>query len=69
MWQPAKSEAEKLQETVRQKENQIAQLQTAKIQLENQLTKVAAGKCPCCGKTFKLLQKHMANKHPQHLKK
>lgn len=69
MWQPDKTDSEILTAKLREKENQVAQLQTAKIQLESQLTKVAAGKCPCCSKTFKSLQKHMVDKHPHHIKK
>jgi hypothetical protein len=26
----------------------------------------AAGVCPCCGRTFKQLQRHMASKHPDY---
>jgi hypothetical protein len=67
-----KTQAELLAEKLKQKENEIAQKITANIQLENQLDKankklknVAAGKCPCCDKTFKVLSKHLANKHPE----
>lgn len=33
----------------------------AKTRLAN---KMAAGNCPCCKKHFKVLEKHMKNKHP-----
>lgn len=65
------TEAEKLKRQLQQKENDLAQLGTAKIQLEDQLNKanrklkrVNEGKCPCCDKTYKHLAAHMKNKHP-----
>lgn len=67
-----KTEAEKLKDQLRQKENELAQTVTAKIQIENQLDKankklkrVAAGQCPCCDKTYVHLSNHMAKKHPE----
>jgi len=30
------------------------------------LTRVHAGVCPCCNRTFKQLARHMAAKHPEH---
>jgi hypothetical protein len=64
----AESEAEKLQRQLRRREYEIAQLSSSKIQLEQQLQKVASGKCPCCNKVYKHLQAHMKNKHPHALK-
>lgn len=32
--------------------------------LTRQRKRVAAGVCPCCGRTFQQLARHMANKHP-----
>lgn len=29
-------------------------------------TRVAAGTCPCCTRTFSQLARHMATKHPEH---
>lgn len=65
------TEAEKLKEQLRRKENELTQTCAAKIQLESQLTKaqnklkrVHAGQCPCCNKTYKHLTAHMKNKHP-----
>jgi uncharacterized C2H2 Zn-finger protein len=66
---PEKNKADILQEKLNQKQNEIAQLSASKVQLEAQLQKVAAGKCPCCGKLYKHLQSHMKNKHPHALKK
>lgn len=68
MWHAHKSTAEELADKLKNTENQVAQLQTAKIQLEGQLKKVSEGKCPCCGKTFKSLQKHLVSRHPNYSK-
>lgn len=66
------SEAQKLKRQLQQKENELAQTVTAKIQIENQLDKankklkkVASGQCPCCDKTYVHLSNHMAKKHPE----
>lgn len=67
-----KTEAEQLRDKMKEKDNQLAQATTTKIQLESQLNdakkkivNVAKGKCPCCDKSFKVLSKHLANKHPE----
>jgi len=31
---------------------------------KNELESVKSGKCPCCNKYFKVLHKHMENRHP-----
>jgi hypothetical protein len=69
---PGESDTEKLARQLRERDNQLAQTATAKIQLENQLNeanrklkKVAAGQCPCCNKTYKHLASHMNKKHPE----
>lgn len=74
-WYPAKSKTEILEEKLRQKENELAQTTTARIQIESQLNKaqkklkrVAEGQCPCCDKTYKHLAAHMKNKHPETVK-
>ena len=66
------TEADKLKRQLQQKSNELAQTVTAKIQLESQLNRakkqldnVSKGKCPCCGKLYKHLEKHMATKHPK----
>jgi len=70
-----KSEAqiieEKLKRELRQKENEIANLASEKIQVEGELKKansklkrVHKGVCPCCNRTFTDLQKHFETKHP-----
>lgn len=68
---PAETEAEKLKKEVVKKDGELAQLTSAKIQIENQLdkaneklNKVAQGQCPCCDKTYKHLANHMSRKHP-----
>lgn len=58
-------EKQRLKNLLLKRENELAQVTTAKIQMENQLKKVANGQCPCCGKTFKHLARHMKNKHQQ----
>lgn len=70
-----KTDAEKLKDRLRQKENELAQATTAKIQIEVQLDKaneklnrVASGQCPCCDKKYKHLASHMASKHPESVK-
>ncbi len=67
---------------LRQKENELAQLTSAKIQLENQLNKsnnqltksnrdlkrLKNGVCPCCNRSFLNLQQHIKKQHPEIVK-
>lgn len=41
-----------------------ASLQATKGVVTRLKTRVSAGVCPCCNRTFKQLSAHMANKHP-----
>lgn len=72
-----KGEAELLQERLdaeRARSARIAadrdQIQASLSATKGQVTKlkkrVAAGVCPCCGRTFQQLSRHMANKHPDY---
>jgi len=55
-----------------QKENELANVFSEKIQMEaallkaqKQLKRVHKGVCPCCNRTFKDLQAHIKSKHPE----
>jgi hypothetical protein len=72
----SKSKEQRLREEaerkLQQKENELANLASTKIQLEGQLKKansklkrVQNGVCPCCNRTFKDLAAHMKTKHPE----
>lgn len=72
----SESTAIKLRRELERKNNQLAQAQTTKIQLEVELTKVQRklkrtetrvknGVCPCCNRTFSDLANHMKSKHPE----
>lgn len=43
-----------------------ASLRATKGQVTKLKKRVAAGVCPCCGRTFQQLSRHMANKHPDY---
>jgi len=72
-----KGEAELLQERLERERARSARLAAERDQIQaslsatkGQVTKlkkrVAAGVCPCCGRTFQQLSRHMANKHPEY---
>lgn len=63
---------EEAERKLQQKENELANLSSSKIQLENELQKVQKkmkrvhnGVCPCCNRSFVNLQRHMKTKHPE----
>lgn len=71
-----KSEAEKLRDELKRKEQELADTAIQKINLQNQLAekerklkRVHNGVCPCCNRSFVNLQKHMKTKHPEIIKK
>lgn len=81
---PAKSELEKARELLeterrwREQERgrhqrEEARLKSAATAAKGQLTKlknrVTNGVCPCCNRTFRNLQKHMATVHPERVEK
>lgn len=43
-----------------------ASLRATKGQVTKLKKRVAAGVCPCCGRTFQQLARHMENKHPDY---
>lgn len=70
-----KTEAEKLRERLDIEREHSARLAADRDQIQASLSatkgqvtrlkkRVAAGVCPCCGRTFQQLSRHMANKHP-----
>lgn len=65
---------EKLQRELRQKQNELANLASEKIQIEGELNKanrklkrVHNGVCPCCNRSFDNLKQHMEKKHPEQI--
>jgi hypothetical protein len=77
---PQKTEAEKLREELKRKEQELADKAIEKIAMENKLTaqvneanrklkRVHNGVCPCCNRSFQNLQRHMKTKHPELLNK
>lgn len=72
----SRSEIDRLKENLARYERELAQKSVEKIQLEDALEKsirklkrVHNGSCPCCNRSFKNLQRHIATKHPELLKK
>ena len=72
----SKSKEQRLREeaerALRLKENEMANLASTKIQLEEQLKKserklkrLTNGVCPCCNRTFSNLHNHMKKQHPE----
>lgn len=53
------------QETEQRRIAQKAATTRARNQRDADREAVAAGKCPCCGRTFKHLERHMASQHPE----
>lgn len=64
---------EQYEKKLLQKDNELSQLTTSKIQLENQLNKtnndlnrLKNGVCPCCKRSFKGLHEHIKKQHPKY---
>lgn len=49
-------------------EKQLKAKKAVAAKLKKTETRIANGVCPCCNRTFKDLQKHMATKHPEQVK-
>lgn len=67
-----KSEAEKLREELKRKEQELAdkvkqqwQTQQSLDETNRKLARVHNGTCPCCKRNFRDLQAHMKTKHPE----
>lgn len=76
----AESREERLRKEAERKlqnrENELANVTSLKIQLENQLKKeqrktkrLSNGVCPCCNRTFSNLHQHMKKQHPEEVSK
>jgi hypothetical protein len=70
-WFPGKSEAEKLRDELKRKEQELSDRVIEKISVQNQLDeanrklkRVHKGTCPCCKRSFTNLKLHMKIKHP-----
>lgn len=66
-----KSEAEKLRDELKRKEQELADTAIEKRQLQNDiaekernLKRLHNGVCPCCNRSFVNLQKHIKEQHP-----
>lgn len=71
-----KSEAEKLREELKRKEQELANKVIEKNDIWNELqktqkklTRLNKGTCSCCKRTFQNLKRHMESKHPELVKK
>lgn len=80
-WQfTGETREEKLERQLKAERDRSARIAAERDQIEasrratkGQLTRVknriAAGVCPCCGRTFQNLARHMETKHPDYAKK
>lgn len=63
-----KRQNQALRNSARYAEEEALRAKKEKTALKGQLTKtrnrIANGVCPCCHRTFKQVEQHMANKHP-----
>lgn len=73
------TEAERLREELKRKEQELANTVERKLMAENdlatakrsnvrmkaKLTRVKNGVCPCCNRSFENLHRHMESKHPE----
>ncbi len=67
-----KTEAEKLRDELKRKEQELANkvrealdLSSSLYSANQKLKRVSKGVCPCCNRTFKNLHSHMKIKHPE----
>ena len=80
-WFPAKTEADKLRETLEatrkrhdkemewltQHRNTLEKdLKSAEAKLKRQAKRALAGVCPCCNRTVKQMAAHIKSKHPEY---
>lgn len=72
MYYSGKSEAEKLRDELKRKEQELADQVQAKLfaqqdieRLQKKLKRVHKGTCPCCKRSFQDLRRHMESKHPE----
>lgn len=68
-WFPGKSEAEKLRDELKRKEQELANKVIENLNIQKQFTRLKKGTCPCCKRSFQNLKNHIKNQHPELLKK
>lgn len=63
---------EEAERALKMKENELANIAAAKVQLESQLKRserdlkrLKNGVCPCCNRTFQNLHNHIKKQHPE----
>lgn len=68
----SKSEAEKVRDELKRKEQELADEVRRRIAAQNeiaskdkQLKRLTNGVCPCCNRSFHNLQQHMKKQHPE----
>ena len=61
-----------LEDTLRKEEKRRSWAESdataARKELKKNHRRIGNGVCPCCNRTFKQLQRHMKNKHPEYVK-
>jgi len=79
-WYPQKSEAEKLRDELKRKEQELANTAIEKLQLKKELElkikqrdkklkRLTNGVCSCCNRSFVNLHQHMKKQHPEEVSK
>jgi hypothetical protein len=67
---PAKSEAEELEQSLRDAESKLANAQlellAAAAERKRLEKRIKNGVCPCCHRSFVQLHRHMKSKHPDY---
>jgi len=77
---PQDNEEEKLRKELKRKEQELANIVSEKIIMENilndeikekdkKLKRLTNGVCPCCNRTFANLHNHMKKQHPEQVSK